>query len=146
MEAAPPQPDFAVVYAFLGSLFDDATGGMDHGRVLEQDLPPQDRRTVHMLLGNLAAALRDPDFAALYAQARPAPQRLRVMRQELQLCHRACKQRSVAPVPVRSSARELSLGVEGDSWQLLAGRKAPADERSSSRQLSAQRRCSLTHR
>ena len=65
------RPDFAVVYAFLGSLFDEALDAVDHAKMLHQDLPLQDRRTVQTLLANLTAALRRPETAAMYAQARP---------------------------------------------------------------------------
>ena len=67
-ELLSARPDFAVVYAFLGSLFDNALESVDHVKMLYQDLPVQDRRTVQLLLGNLTAALRRPDTSDLYAK------------------------------------------------------------------------------
>ena len=68
--AADAKPDFAVVYAFLGSLFHQGLDGMDHQSLL-CELPVRDKSTLQLLLGNLAAALCRPDTIQLYKQARP---------------------------------------------------------------------------
>ena len=60
--------DFPVVYAFLGSLFDASLDKVDHVKMLQQDLPVQDRRMVHLLLANLTAGLRRPETASRYLQ------------------------------------------------------------------------------
>ncbi|CAL8464812.1 g4347 [Coccomyxa elongata] len=71
MHAAQPpsHPDFATIYAFLGSLFDPDLVLIDHADVLAQ-MAPVDRETACLLMNNMAANIADP--AALAAQVEAA--------------------------------------------------------------------------
>ncbi|KAK9832950.1 hypothetical protein WJX74_002529 [Apatococcus lobatus] len=54
------QPDFALIYAFLGSLFDPNCGGIDHVDVLEE-MKSIDRQTATLLMRNVISNLQSPE-------------------------------------------------------------------------------------
>ena len=64
------RPDFGVVYAFLGSLFDERLKSqqlVDHEQLL-RDLGPSDRATLHQLLQSLTHGLSRPNTVHRFAQ------------------------------------------------------------------------------
>ena len=58
------QPDFALIYAFLGSLFDPNCGGIDHMDVLEE-MKDIDRQTATLLMRNVINNLQSPEVGLL---------------------------------------------------------------------------------
>ena len=54
------QPDFALIYAFLGSLFDSDCNGVDHADVLEE-MKTIDRQTTTLLMRNVICNLQSPE-------------------------------------------------------------------------------------
>lgn len=54
------QPDFALIYAFLGSLFDPSCGGIDHLGVLDE-MKDIDRQTATLLMRNVISNLQNPE-------------------------------------------------------------------------------------
>lgn len=56
------QPDFALIYAFLGSLFDPSCGAIDHMDVLEE-MKDIDRQTATLLMRNVISNLQSPEVS-----------------------------------------------------------------------------------
>ncbi len=56
------QPDFALIYAFLGSLFDPACASFDHMDVLDQ-MKDIDRQTATLLMRNVISNLQNPEVS-----------------------------------------------------------------------------------
>lgn len=54
------QPDFALIYAFLGSLFDPSCASLDHMDVLDQ-MKDIDRQTATLLMRNVISNLQNPE-------------------------------------------------------------------------------------
>ena len=64
------RPDFGVVYAYLGSLFDEGLNSqslVDHEALL-QDLGPKERGTLRQFLHNLITGLSSPDAVQMLGQ------------------------------------------------------------------------------
>ncbi|KAK9846276.1 hypothetical protein WJX81_000748 [Elliptochloris bilobata] len=71
---AQAAPDFATIYAFLGSLFDPTCSRVDHADVLAQ-MAPIDRETTGLLMRNIIANLACPPALTEHLRVlRQAPQ------------------------------------------------------------------------
>ncbi len=59
-----PQPDFALIYSFLGSLFDWSCGSLHHPEVVEQ-MRVTDSEIAPLLMQNMISNLQHPNVSSI---------------------------------------------------------------------------------
>ena len=62
---AGDRPDFAIIYAFLGSLFDPVCASLNHMDVLDQ-MKELDRQTATLLMRNIISNLQNPQVGSSF--------------------------------------------------------------------------------